>query len=584
MATFPCLGPPACHRLLLVLLITCLCHVTQGARVLLLPFPDTSQCRQLVSIGRELQSRGHQVILFVPDYFRVRRCTEPAPHTGNKADVEIRTFDTLEETAEAVESKLDRLGYEVMGGGTGLLGGSSTARAAFKEICRSFMDAKDDLDKLRRGGRVDVVLLDGSPYAHCLALLPAYIGSPFVAVSSYIRPYDSATPLPTSYYPAPLSGLTANLGFLQRLSNFFSYAADAGGDLWGGFNQGNDLGPKISRLEDDQLIKKALLYLENSDHVVDYPKATFPNFVQVGGVTAGPAGPLPGPLGQFFDEAGEGGVVVVSLGPHVFTPNKNLEDKLITAFRKQEARVLMRLNASRVWRRVKNVQTVSWFPQNDALGHPATKLFVSHCGKNSFFEALHHGVPILCCHFAGSDTLGTGLRVAEFGIGMSIDLLSATPDSLKTAVTNLLTDKSFSRRAKAASRLFHSRQGSPAHRAASAVEHVLKFGGGYLRPRAIDMSFFQYAGLDIALVLFSFVLGVAGLLCLLVSKQLSSAPKEEKGEKEKEKKVKVSKTPVPEANNTPVKKPAVTSEESTRSSRIIMTSVFGLVILFYIFV
>ncbi|XP_076438393.1 UDP-glucuronosyltransferase 3A1-like [Babylonia areolata] len=141
--------------------------------------------------------------------------------------------------------------------------------------------------------------------------------------------------------------------------------------------------------------------------------------------------------------------------------------------------------------RLKNVQTVSWFPQNDALGHPNTRLFVSHCGKNSFFEALFHGVPMLCCHFAGSDVLGTAARVAEYGVGLSIDLLTASADSVAAAITTLLTEKAYTRRMKAASKLFHSRPHSPAGRAATAIEHVLRYGGGYLRPRAIEMNYFH---------------------------------------------------------------------------------------------
>ena len=61
MATFRrFLGLPV-SLLLLVLGVTWLSHVTNGARVLLVPLPDTSQCRQVVSIGRELQTRGHRV-------------------------------------------------------------------------------------------------------------------------------------------------------------------------------------------------------------------------------------------------------------------------------------------------------------------------------------------------------------------------------------------------------------------------------------------------------------------------------------------------------------------------------------------
>ncbi|KAL8560263.1 hypothetical protein ACOMHN_005994 [Nucella lapillus] len=575
MATLPHLGSSIPLVLLLaVVAVTCLCQVTAAWRVLLVPLPDTSQCRQMVSLGRELKTRGHQVILFVPDYFRARRCTEPSP-PGN-AEVEIRPFDTSEEEAGVIDDKLERLGDEVMRGGTGLLGDSSGAEDAMRDICSSYMEARDDMDQLRREGKVDIVVVDGSPVGRCLTLLPAYLGAPFVAMSSFIDPFDSSLPLPTSFYPAPLTALPGNMAFFQRLFNFLGYATyGGGGRLWRGFHQGNSLGERVNRLDSGKLIKKALLYLENSDYIIDYPKAIFPNFLQVGGLTASPANPLPGPLAKFFDGDTGMGVIVVSLGPHVFTPNKNLEDKLLTVFRRLDSRVLLRLNASRSLNRLKHVQTVSWFPQNDALGNPNTRLFVSHCGKNSFFEALYHGVPLLCCHFAGSDVLGTAARVAEYGVGLSLDLLTASADSIATAITTLLTEKAYARRMKAASKLFHSRSQAPAARAASAIEHVLRYGGGYLRPRSIEMTFFQYAGLDIALVLFTVVLGVIALISFLVVKYLMPLFNRKKVLQE-------NCFSATENTHSPVK--VVEVQEKNGHASIAMYVLFVLVALFYIFV
>lgn len=36
-----------------------------------------------------------------------------------------------------------------------------------------------------------------------------------------------------------------------------------------------------------------------------------------------------------------------------------------------------------------NVQVVTWLPQNDVLGHPRTRAFLSHCGANSLYEVSH---------------------------------------------------------------------------------------------------------------------------------------------------------------------------------------------------
>ena len=41
------------------------------------------------------------------------------------------------------------------------------------------------------------------------------------------------------------------------------------------------------------------------------------------------------------------------------------------------------------------VKTVSWVPQNDVLGHPAVKVFVTQAGINSLYEAIYHAVPVV---------------------------------------------------------------------------------------------------------------------------------------------------------------------------------------------
>ncbi|KAK7498410.1 hypothetical protein BaRGS_00010364, partial [Batillaria attramentaria] len=55
--------PDVTQVLLVVLLMlgcTCLSHAARVSRVALLPLPEVSHCREMVSIGRELHARGHQ--------------------------------------------------------------------------------------------------------------------------------------------------------------------------------------------------------------------------------------------------------------------------------------------------------------------------------------------------------------------------------------------------------------------------------------------------------------------------------------------------------------------------------------------
>lgn len=35
------------------------------------------------------------------------------------------------------------------------------------------------------------------------------------------------------------------------------------------------------------------------------------------------------------------------------------------------------------------MQVLTWVPQNDVLGHPRLRAFLSHCGANSMYEVWH---------------------------------------------------------------------------------------------------------------------------------------------------------------------------------------------------
>ncbi len=112
------------------------------------------------------------------------------------------------------------------------------------------------------------------------------------------------------------------------------------------------------------------------------------------------------------------GVVLVTFGSLLTGIPSELKDKLMEAFVQINKPVIFKHENEETRGRIK---VLKWLPQNDILGHPNTKLFISHCGKNGFWESVYHGVPIICMAIHG-ETFTTMVKVTTYGIGSSINI------------------------------------------------------------------------------------------------------------------------------------------------------------------
>jgi glucuronosyltransferase len=85
---------------------------------------------------------------------------------------------------------------------------------------------------------------------------------------------------------------------------------------------------------------------------------------------------------------------------------------------------------------------LSWMPQNDILGHPKTKLFITHCGSNGQYEAVYHGVPMLGIPMF-ADQGWNCARAKNKGISLCLDLLTFTADDLYDAIRELVDNATY---------------------------------------------------------------------------------------------------------------------------------------------
>jgi len=75
-------------------------------------------------------------------------------------------------------------------------------------------------------------------------------------------------------------------------------------------------------------------------------------------------------------------------------PN-DIVKKFLDRFAQLNQTVIAKLRVPEGWTVPDNVHIRTWLPQNDILGHPNTRLFITHAGNGGQYEALYHKVPML---------------------------------------------------------------------------------------------------------------------------------------------------------------------------------------------
>lgn len=167
-------------------------------------------------------------------------------------------------------------------------------------------------------------------------------------------------------------------------------------------------------------------------------------------------------------------------------------------------------------------------PQNDILDHSNVVLFITNGGLNSVMESIHHAVPMLFIPFS-ADQIRNAHRAKSDGYGKILEFRRITEDSLTKNIKEIISEKSYAKNVKKISSIFRHNAIHPLKEAVFWIEHVAKFKGApHLKSHALEMSWFTYLSIDIAIA--TLLTAIAGfyVLRILIAKFFPKAeePKE----------------------------------------------------------
>nr|XP_003414226.1 UDP-glucuronosyltransferase 2B4-like isoform X3 [Loxodonta africana] len=259
---------------------------------------------------------------------------------------------------------------------------------------------------------------------------------------------------------------------------------------------------------------KAEIWLVRNYWDFQFPRPFLPHFHFVGGLHCKPANPLPKEIEEFVQSSGKHGVVVFTLGSMVSNITEERANTIASALAQIPQKVLWRFDGKKPDTLGPNTRLFKWIPQNDLLGHPKTKAFITHGGANGIYEAIYHGIPMVGIPlFADQPDNIAHMKVK--GAAVSLDMDTMTSTDLFNALKTVIYDPSYKANAMRLSAIQHDQPVKPLDRATFWIEFVMRHKGAkHLRPAALSLTWYQYHSLDVI----GFLLACVAIVSFLVIK------------------------------------------------------------------
>ena len=458
-----------------------------GLKVLLMPMMSGSHILRHGAIGESLIQRGHES-------YMIKHSSIDIPDQLYNSSIHFVNYDTDDQihfiqTRNFSEIYTTKLVKDPLSGVKALL-------EFFDKQCEDLLANEPLYERLARE-RFDFVLVDAFSSLQCFLAYPRRLGVPYGGVGmlppterftaslqiNYITPT-----LPHKTFPAKPS-LVHRLRqwlMINIMNTVIEYRQNS--DLLRAFLKDKPI-THFSQLRDG-----AQMWLVDMHPILDVPRPSVPNVIPVGGLTTGPAKSLPDDLQQFADEADQG-LIIVAFGTVVTHLPPEDVVKILNALNNVTERVVFAMTSPIDAYVRPGIRIMSWIPQNDLLGHPNTKLFITHCGSCSQHQAVYHAVPMLGIPYQEEQTYNAQKMFAK-GFGDYLDRHNFRSEDLTKLIRTIIANKTCAATLRTASQTMRHRLVEPRDEAAYWVDHVTRYGAAHLTSYTQNLAWYEILMLD----------------------------------------------------------------------------------------
>ncbi|XP_066970092.1 uncharacterized protein [Macrobrachium rosenbergii] len=476
-------------------------QASDGYRVLFMGVLGTkSHTNFYMGIIKELADSGHHVT-FVTSY-----STKESRTNENIKEVFVPEVDSFHDSLNRFKMSTVALVFKMRD---------------FMPLCLNAL-RNDKVQGLLRE-EFDVVLL--SPFNDCLLSIVYQLQAPFIYVypigmTSYLSSivgnpdfpsFVSALlfehSFPLSFWERTLNVLT-ELGMFLTMTHIFRDKMEQGCRSTG---LCQDNMPPFAEIQ-----RNASLVYMNSVRELEIPARPYvPSVIHLGGIHCRPAEPLPKDLNDWAEESGEDGFIFFSLGTAIKSADlpESHRQMLIKTFGSLRQRVLWKWDDESMPGMPPNVRVAKWLPQQDILGHPKLRLFITHGGLLSTLESVYHGRPLLGIPIIADQE--TNMRdVERQGWGKTLLWEDLTDRRLLEGILSIMNNKTMHEMVQVRSSLMRDQPLTPKEMALFWTEYVIRHKGAtHLRSPIAQMPWYQLYNMDVNLTLVTSCVLITWLVC-----------------------------------------------------------------------
>ncbi|PIC24871.1 hypothetical protein B9Z55_018019 [Caenorhabditis nigoni] len=319
--------------------------------------------------------------------------------------------------------------------------------------------------------------------------------------------YALGEPSAASYYPT-LYATDNPRGFIGRFSNFIGYFLGNTFDSW-------KFDAEIAALPETYkgprcwktLFSNVAFNFVNSNPFIDYPTATLPKTVFVGGMQVITKKQGKMKLSKEWDEvlSKRSSNVLVSFGSMAYS--SLMPDEYKKAFLEVFASMP---ETTFIWKyeevnatladHLPNVKLTNWMPQNDLLADDRLNLFVTHGGLGSTIELAYQGKPAVVVPLLGDQPRNAHMLTRHGGALQLDKSLLDQPDEIRKSIQTVLGDSNYKKNAEKLAKILDEQPNKPKDIVLKHCDFAVQFGPmETLNSEGRHLNTFAYYSLDIAL-------------------------------------------------------------------------------------